>query len=288
MTGYKDHTSKASSRAHHVTTIEAEGNGSGYWRDLWEYRELFLVFAWRDIAIRYKQSVLGVGWALIRPLLTMIILTFVFGNVAGLPSVDGAPYALLVMSGTLPWFLFATALGDCSQGLVTNANMIKKIYFPRLMTPLASCCVAGVDFLISFFLLLAMMIGFGYLPDWRILALPPIVAFGLLTVLGPGLLLAALNVRYRDFRFIVPFVVQFGLYIAPVGYSSGVVPEQWRFLYSCNPIVTFIDGFRWCVLRGEVEFHIPGMAISVLLSLFLLYLGLRVFKRAESSFADVI
>lgn len=259
-----------------------------YWTDLWSYRELFGILAWRDVAVQYKQTAIGAAWAVVRPLLTMAIFTVVFGQLAKLPSEGDTPYALMVMSGMLPWFLISTILSQASNSLIANNNLISKVYFPRLIVPVASSVVALVDFFISFVLLLAMMIVLGVLPDWRMIFLPAFVLFAVLASLGPSLILAAMNVRYRDFRFIVPFIVQFGLYVSPVGFSSSVVPDEWRLLYSINPAVGVIDGFRWCILGDEVNIYWPGFAISVLVMLGFLWLGVRTFRATEKTFADLI
>jgi lipopolysaccharide transport system permease protein len=259
-----------------------------YWRDLFRYRELFLILAWRDVAVRYKQTVLGVAWALIRPFLTMLIFTVIFGRVAKLPSEGGAPYPLLVLAGMLPWTLFATALGEASNSLVANANLISKVYFPRVIVPTAAVVVAFVDFLLSLVLLAAVMAYYRFLPGWQVALLPVFLLLALLASLGPGLYITALNVKYRDFRYIIPFIVQFGLYISPVGFSSSVVPEKWRLLYSLNPVVGVIDGFRWCLLGGQTAIDPAGFAVSTATTALLLWLGIAKFRSTERSFADII
>ena len=235
-----------------------------YWADLWRYRELFLILAWRDIAVRYKQTIIGVAWAVLRPLLTMVVFTVIFGSLAKLPSDGDAPYTLLVFAGMLPWSLFATALGDASNSLINNANLITKVYFPRIIMPAAAVISAFVDFLISFIILLGLLVWYKFVPSWQILWLPLFVLVALLASLGPGLWITALNVKYRDFRYIIPFLVQFGLYVSPVGFSSQVVPENWRLLYSLNPMVGVIDGFRWCVLGGGSPLYLSLIHILTL------------------------
>lgn len=267
--------------------LEPGSTEKNYWIDLWRYRELFQVLAWRDVSVRYKQTVIGVAWALLRPLLTMIVFTVIFSKVAGLPSEGDAPYALLVFAGMLPWTLFSTALSDASNSLVTNANLISKVYFPRLIVPAATVVVAFIDFLVSFSLLVAMMIWYAWLPGWQFLLLPIFVILAFLASLGPALWITALNVKYRDFRYIIPFIVQLGLYVSPVGFSSNVIDEQWRLLYSINPVVGVIDGFRWCIL-GESSFHWPGFATSIAVTAFFLWFGVRQFRKMERSFADLI
>ena len=259
-----------------------------YWRDLWRYRELFFVLAWRDVAVRYKQTIIGLSWVLIQPLLTMIVFTIVFGNLAKLPTEGNAPYALLVFSGLLPWQLFSSSLTGASGSMLGNANLISKVYFPRLIVPCASLVVSVVDFLISFVILLVLIIWYQFLPGWQILTLPLFVLMAFLASLGPGLLITALNVKFRDFRYVIPFIVQFGLYVSPVGFSSNVVPEQWRLLYSINPVVGVIDGFRWAILGGESQLYLPGFFISWGIIAFFLWLGIRQFRKMEKSFADLI
>lgn len=270
------------------TILEPGRAEKNYWRDLWRYRELFQVLAWRDVSVRYKQTVIGVLWAVIRPFLTMVIFTVIFGRVAKLPSDGAAPYALMVFAGMLPWTFFSTALSDASNSLITNANLISKVYFPRLIVPVATIVVAFVDFLISFGILVAMMIWYRFLPSWQMVLLPVFVFIAFLACLGPGLWVTALNVKYRDFRYIIPFIVQFGLYVSPVGFSSSIVPEEWRLLYSLNPMVGVIDGFRWCILGGESRMYWPGLGVSFAVIAFFLWLGIRQFRAMEKTFADLI
>ncbi len=267
--------------------IEPRMGYAHYWRDLWRYRELFMFLAWRDIAVRYKQTAIGVAWSVIPPLLTMIVFTVVFGRLANLPS-NGAPYALLVFSAMLPWQFFANALTESSNSLIVNTNLISKVYFPRLAIPVSSVAVSFVDFLISFIILLVLMMLYQYPVTWRMLTLPFFMALATALALGTGLWMAALNVKYRDFRYIVPFIVQLGLYISPVGFSSSIIPEQWRFLYSLNPMVGVIDGFRWAILGGDFPIYLPGFLVSIGLVLGLLIGGLRYFRNTERGFADVI
>ncbi len=267
--------------------IEAGRTGRQYWQDLWRYRELFYFLAWRDILVRYKQTVIGLAWALLRPFLTMIVFTIVFGNLAKLPS-DGVPYPILVFAGMLPWQFFANALSESSNSLITNSNLLSKVYFPRLIIPTSAVIVSFVDFLISGFILLGLMAWFNFVPSWRILTLPVFVLIAFCAAMGSGLWLSALNVQYRDFRYIVPFIVQFGLYISPVGFSSAIVPDQWRLLYSLNPMVGVIDGFRWAILGQDVELFTLGFAISVGLVGLILISGVFYFRGMERRFADVI
>jgi lipopolysaccharide transport system permease protein len=259
-----------------------------YWRDLWQYRELFRVLAWRDISVRYKQTVIGAAWALIRPFLTMVVFTVIFGKLAGLPSDGAAPYALMVFAGLLPWSFFATALSDASNSLIGNAHLISKVYFPRLIVPIAAVMVAFVDFLISFAILVTLMVWYQFMPGWQVLLLPVFVGIAFMASLGVGVWITALNVKYRDFRYVIPFIVQLGLYVSPVGFSSSIVPDQWRLAYSLNPMVGVIDGFRWCLLGGDSRLYWPGLGLSLAVTVVFLWLGLRQFRKMEKSFADLI
>jgi lipopolysaccharide transport system permease protein len=267
--------------------IEAGRTERQYWKDLWRYRELFYFLAWRDILVRYKQTVIGIAWALIRPFLTMVVFTVVFGQLAKLPS-QGAPYPILVFSAMLPWQFFSNSLSECSNSLITNANLIAKVYFPRLVVPTSAVVVSFVDFLISGMILLGLMAWYNFVPTWRILTLPLFICIAFAASMGAGLWLASLNVKYRDFRYIVPFIVQFGLYVSPVGFSSSIVPEQWRLLYSLNPIVGVIDGFRWAILGGESKLYLPGFILSLGLVFVMLVTGIWYFRKMERTFADVI
>jgi lipopolysaccharide transport system permease protein len=256
-----------------------------YWLDLWRYRELFQVLAWRDVAIRYKQTAIGVAWAVIRPVLTVLIFTVVFGRIARLPS-QGVPYPLLVFAGMLPWTFFATALSDASNSLVSNASLVSKVYFPRLIVPVATVVAAFVDFFISLAVMAAVMAWYRFAPDWRALFLPLFALIAVLASLGPGLWITAMNVRYRDFRYVIPFLVQFGLYVSPVGFSSSVIPTQWRLIYALNPMVGVIDGFRWCLLGAAIDWR--EVAVSLAVVAVSLWIGLRQFRRLEKTFADVL
>lgn len=267
--------------------IEAGRTERHYWRDLWRYRELFYFLAWRDLLVRYKQTVVGVAWSLIRPLLTMVVLTVVFGKLGKMPS-GGVPYALLVFCGMLPWQFFSNALAESGNSLVANSNLISKIYFPRLVVPASSVITSFVDFLISAVFLVVLMFWYRFTPPGQILFLPAFVFLAFAASFGIGLWIAALMVQYRDFRFIVPFIVQFGLYVSPVGFVSTVVPEHFRLLYALNPIVGVIDGFRWCLLGGEHRIFVPGLAVSVAVIAFLVATGIWYFRRTERTFADVI
>ncbi len=267
--------------------LEAGRADRQYWKDLWRYRELFYFLAWRDILVRYKQTVIGVAWALIRPLLTMIVFTVIFGKLAKLPSND-VPYPILVFAAMLPWQFFANALSECSNSLISNANLVSKVYFPRLIVPTSSVVVSFIDFLISSAILVALMIWYRFAPTWGMLMLPLLILLAFAAALGGGLWFAALNIKYRDFRFIVPFVVQFGLYVSPVGFSSAIVPEQWRLLYSLNPMVGVIDGFRWAILGQNTLMYWPGFMLSIGIVFCLLVSGVWYFRNTERTFADII
>lgn len=259
-----------------------------YWRDLWRYRELFYFLAWRDILVRYKQTVIGVAWALVRPFLTMVVFTVVFGRIAKLPAEGTAPYQIMVFAAMLPWQFFANALSESSNSLIGSANLISKVYFPRLIIPAGAVVTSFVDFLISFVILCLLFVWYRHVPGWRVLLLPVFTVLGFIAALGPGLLLCALNVKYRDFRYIVPFIVQFGLYISPVGFSSSHIPAEWRLLYSLNPVVGVIDGFRWCILGDGISLYAPGLILSTASSFLFLFLGVRQFRKMEKTFADII
>lgn len=267
--------------------IEAGRTERQYWRDLFRYRELFYFLAWRDVLVRYKQTVIGILWAVLRPLLTMTVFVFIFGRVAKLPA-DGLPYPVMVFAGMLPWQLFATSLSEGSNSLITNTNLISKVYFPRLIVPASAVIVSFVDFAISLVLLAVIMVWYAIVPGFEVVTLPLFILLALAASTGASLWLAALNVQYRDFRYIVPFLVQFGLYLSPVGFSSSVVPERLRLLYSLNPMVGVIDGFRWAISSGRAALYLPGIYCSALVAVFLLLSGTWYFRRMERTFADVI
>ena len=267
--------------------IEAGHTERNYWRDLFRYRELFYFLAWRDVLVRYKQTVIGILWAVLRPLLTMIVFTFVFSRIAKLPA-EGVPYPVMVFAAMLPWQLFATSLTEGSGSLINNANLISKVYFPRLIVPASSVIVSFVDFAISMVLLGVLMIFYKVWPSLPLLGLPLFTLLALLASAGAGIWLAALNVKYRDFRYVVPFIVQFGLYVSPVGFSSSIVPEKWRLLYSLNPMVGVIDGFRWSVSNGRTPFPQQSLTLSLITIALLLATGICYFRKTERTFADII
>jgi lipopolysaccharide transport system permease protein len=268
--------------------IERGRANAHYWRDLWRYRELFGVLAWRDLTIRYKETAFGVLWALGRPFLTMLVLSFVFGKLAKLPSDGNVPYPLMVLAGMLVWSFFSGGLTDAANSIIKDSGLITKVYFPRMIVPAASVVVAFVDFLISLATLAILMIWYQFIPSWQIIILPLFIALAFLASLGPGLWVSALNIKYRDFRFVVPFLVQFGLYISPVGFSSNIVPDKWRFIFSLNPIVGIIDGFRWCIFSGQGGIYLPGVFWSVIATTICLWFGVRQFRNVERRLADLI
>jgi lipopolysaccharide transport system permease protein len=272
----------------HELIIEPGRTALHYWRDLWEYRELFRVLAWRDISVRYKQTVIGIAWAVIRPVLTMVVFTIVFGKLAKLPSEGAAPYALMVFVGMLPWSFFSSALSEASSSVIVNANLISKVFFPRLILPIASVTVALLDFLIGFAVLLMLMAWYRLVPSSQCLTLPAFIAIAFMASIGIGTWITALNVKYRDFRYVIPFLTQLGLYVSPVGFSSNIIPEPWRLLYSVNPMVGVIDGFRWCLLGGQTELYWPGLLLGLGTTTFFLWFGLRQFRKLERTFADLI
>ncbi len=272
--------------------IEAGGTERQYWRDLWRYRELFYFLAWRDILVRYKQTVIGVAWSVLRPVLTMAVLSVIFGRVAKLPSGD-VPYPLMVFCGLLPWHFFATALTESSSSLVNNSNMISKVYFPRLVVPAGSVITSLVDLMISIGLLALLLMFYGIAPSSHVVTLPLFIILAFGAAFGVGLWVSALMVRYRDFRYVIPFVVQFGLYLSPVGFSSTfaaphILPAGWELLYWLNPVAGVIDGFRWAILGGSQVLNLPGLLLSCAVIAFMLLTGLRYFRRTEQTFADII
>jgi lipopolysaccharide transport system permease protein len=285
--------SSAALESKRTLVIEADQVGRQYWLDLWRYRELFVLLATRDILVRYKQTVFGVAWSVLRPLFTMVAFTLVFGFFAKMHS-NGPPYPLFVLAGTLPWQFFASALSDCSNSLNANAPMLAKVYFPRLIVPISSVMVTAVDFLVSLSIFLVMAIYYHFSPthynmSWRVVVIPVFLIMCFLAALGPGLWFAALNVKYRDFRYIVPVIIQFGIYVSPVGYGSFILGHgEWRILAALNPLFGIIDGFRWCILGKSQPIFWQGMAMSLLTITIFLIVGLSYFRKSEERFADVI
>lgn len=255
-------------------------------RAIWDFRELLYFLVWRDVKVRYKQTVIGVAWAILQPFLTMVIFTVVFANFAKIPS-DGLPYPIFAYTALLPWSYFAQAISQSSTSLVGEANLIRKVYFPRLIIPISAATAPLVDFVAAFFVLLCMMVWYGIVPTWGLLVLPLFLLQALVIALAVGLWLSALNVKYRDVRYTIPFIVQFWLYASPVAYPVSLVPGDWRLLYSLNPMVGVIEGFRWALLgKGSPDFGV--MAVSGLVVLGVLFAGLLFFKRTERTFADVV
>jgi lipopolysaccharide transport system permease protein len=271
-----------------------------YWLDLFHYRELFLILAWRDVIVRYKQTAAGAAWALLQPLMSIVIMTVVFGMLAGLPSPHHVPYAIMVCAAMLPWQFFSNALSLASQSVVSNANLISKIYFPRMIVPASSIVVSLVDFLVACSILVGLMVWYHFWPTWRLIVLPPLIVLAVAAALGPGLIITALTVRYRDFRMIIPFIIQFGMYVCPVGMSSDFIHDKLIeklgsdlgtklfMFYSLNPMVGVIDGFRWAILGHSSAFYWPGFVLSTILAFVLLWLGVNYFRKTERAFADVI
>jgi len=268
--------------------IEAGRAEKNYWKDLWRFRELFYILAWRDIKVRYKQTVIGAAWSIIRPLLTMIIFTIVFSKVAKLPSEGNVPYAILVYAAMLPWQFFANALSESSGSLVGNSNLITKVYFPRLIIPASSVIVSLIDFAISFVILIGLCAWYQFIPSWHIIFLPLFIVLVFFVAFGLGLLLTALNVKFRDFRYIIPFIIQFGLYISPVGFSSSIVPEKYQWLYSLNPMVGVIDGFRWCILSSDIPLNNYSLLSAIITTVLITFIGIQYFRKTEKGFADSI
>jgi lipopolysaccharide transport system permease protein len=273
---------------HFDLIIEPNKAERNYWRDLWRYRELFYFLSWRDILIRYKQTTIGVAWSLLRPLLTMIIFTLVFKGVAKMVPPPGVPYPVLIYVALLPWQFFSNALSESSNSLVSNANLISKVYFPRLIVPASAVIVSFVDFAISFVLLLGLMIIYQFVPSWQMIFLPLLLVLTFFTAFGVGLWLTALNVRFRDFRYVIPFIVQFGLFVSPVGYDSSTVPEKWQLLYSLNPMVGIIDGFRWAIIGGDYPLPVRSLAVATVFASLMTFVAIRYFRKTEKTFADII
>ena len=259
-----------------------------YWQDLWHFRELFLILSWRDISVRYKQTIIGILWAFLRPVLTMVVFTVVFGKIAKLPSEGAAPYAIMVYAAMLPWQFFATAVSASSSSLVGNSQLISKVYFPRMIIPSSSIITGFVDFVISFAILIGLMFFYRFYPTINMLMLPLFLLVTMFTALGISLFITSLNVKFRDFRYVIPFIIQFGLIISPVGFSSSVIPDQYRLWYSLNPMVGVIDSFRWAILGGDSQPYWPGFVLSLGVMVFFLWLGIRTFRKMEKTFADMI
>lgn len=270
-----------------TTIIQAGKYDRQYLIDLWKYRELFYFLSWRDILVRYKQTVIGVVWSIIRPILTMIVFTIIFGKIAKLPS-GNVPYPILVFVALLPWQFFANALQTSSGSLVSNAGMISKVYFPRMIIPASSIIVAFIDFIISFIILIVLMFWYRFVPDWRVVTIPLFLILAILLALGAGFLISSLNVKYRDFQYIVPFITQLGLYISPVGFSSDIISQKWKIIYSLNPMVGIIDGFRWAFFGTHSSYLLLSIIFSIVIIILILFIGIWYFRKTERTFADRI
>lgn len=270
-----------------MITIEAGKIHKQYLKDLWTYRELFLLLSWRDILVRYKQTVIGVAWSVLRPLLTMIVFTIVFGKLAKMPS-DGMPYSIMVFAAMLPWQFFSNTLSEGGNSLINNEKLISKVYFPRIIIPTTSMIVSLIDFLISLGLLFILMIFTGFLPSWKIIFMPILLMPAIIISLGLTFFISAMNVKYRDFRYVLPFIIQFGLYISPVGFSSSIVPEKWRIFYYLNPMAGIIDSFRWCISGLDDNIYLAGWIVSLSVTIIVFIIGVAYFRNAEREFADII
>ena len=268
--------------------IESKKAGKNYWWDIWQHRDLLYILAWRDIKVRYKQTVLGIAWSVLQPLFTMLVFTFVFSKIAHLPSEGEAPYTIMVFAGMIPWHFFSSAVRESSNSLIANDQLVTKVYFPRMIIPASTVAVSLVDMIISLGILVSLMVYFGYFPGIRILLLPFYIGLLFVFSFSIGLLFAAFNVKYRDVRYIIPFILQAGLYISPVGFSSGVVPERFQFIFGLNPLVGIIEGFRYCILGEEVTMNRWHLMFSVILAMFFLILSVVYFRKTEKGFADVI
>lgn len=272
--------------------IEPGRSEKNYWKDLWRYRELFYILSWRDIKVRYKQTIIGIAWSVIRPLLTMVIFTFIFGEIAKFPAPDGVKYPVLVFAGLLPWQFFATGMSEASNSLIGNERLISKVYFPRMIIPASSIITSLVDFLISLGLMAGLLLWYKVVPSVHLVFLPLFIIMAFFASFGVGLWLTSLNVKYRDFKHVVPFIVQLGLYISPVGFTSElaskIIPEKFRLLYYLNPMAGVIDGFRWCFFGEKLPLNWNGMFLSLAVTLFFLFIGIRTFRKMEKSFADLI
>ena len=274
------------------THIEPGRSERNYWKDLWRYRELFYILSWRDLKVRYKQTIIGVLWSVLRPLLTMMIFTFVFGEIAKFPVPDGIKYPVLVFAGLLPWQFFATGLSEASNSLIGNERLISKVYFPRMIIPASSVITSLADFLISLVLMFGLLVWYDVIPSANMVFLPLFIIMAFFTSFGIGLWLTSLNVKYRDFKHVVPFIVQIGLYISPVGFTSStastIIPEKYRLLYYINPMAGVIDGFRWCFFGNRTPLNWNGILLSLVVTLFFLFIGIRTFRKMEKFFADLI
>jgi lipopolysaccharide transport system permease protein len=274
------------------TVITPENTDSNYWRDVWRFRGLFYFLAWRDVLVRYKQTAIGIAWSVLRPALTIGVFWFI-GWFFKIPD-EGVPRIIMVTAATLPWQFFSSSFSEAANSLIANQNLLTKVYFPRIIVPVSTVIVCLIDFLISFGILVVIMLFLQYTPSWQIVMLPFFLLLALLTAMGSGLFIAALNVKYRDFRYVIPFIVQFGLYVSPIAFSSNTIfasadiPEWAKVLYALNPMVGVIDGFRWCITGGQMAIATVPFAISIGITAMMLFIGVSYFRKTEKSFADVI
>ncbi len=272
-----------------LVIIEPGRTSKNYIKDLWVFRELFIILSWRDVKVRYKQTTLGILWVILRPFLTMVIFTLVFEKIAGMKSEGSAPYSIMVFAALLPWQFFSNAFSTASESLISNSNLLTKVYFPRLIVPASSVITSLIDFLISFIIMGLLMWYYHFSLSWHIIFLPIFIFIVFLQSFGFGLYLAALNVKYRDFRYVVPFIVQLGLYISPVGFSSNIIPEKYILFYYLNPIVSMIDGFRWCIIGTSVANPFNNyFLLSLSVTIFMVWYSILTFRKLEKSFADII
>lgn len=276
------------SEEHYDLVIKATKNRSSYWKEIWEYKDLLYILVWRDIKVRYKQTFLGVLWSILQPLLTMVVFTFIFSQIAELPTEAKAPYPILVFSALIPWQFFSSAISGAGSSLIANQALITKVYFPRTVIPASTVIASMFDMIISLAILIFLIVYYSFIPSWKICLLPLLVLHVFLFTMGLSLLISSYNIKYRDFRYIIPFAIQFGLLISPVGFSSTVIPENLYYVYSLNPMVGIIDGFRWSILNTTGSFNLFTYGISIFISMIIFLVGVYKFKRIEQSISDII
>ena len=267
--------------------IEAGALNQHYWKSLWAKRSLLYYLSRKDLTVRYKQTFVGIAWVMIRPFLTMVVFTMIFGSIAKLDS-NGLPYGFVVFAGVLPWYLFASLFAETSGSLIANGALLRKVHCPRLIFPAANLLVALVDFAVSFCLLVMMMIWYQIMPSWQILFFPFFILLSATTAIGLGLIAATFNAKFRDFQQLIPFLLQMGMYISPVGYLNQIVPKKWELIYSLNPLAGIINGFRWTLIPQSIPVYLPGLIYSIAFSIMVLIIGVKVFRNAEANFADTI
>lgn len=267
--------------------IKPETSFKNYFSDIWQYKDLFYILTWRDIKVRYKQTVIGILWSILRPLITMLVFTIVFSWIAKMPSEADVPYPILVFAAMIPWQFFANAISESSNSLISSGQLITKVYFPRIIIPASSTITSFIDLILSLIILFLLMLYYQYFPSWQIFFLPLALVQVFILAFGMGLILTTLNIKYRDFRYVVPFILQLGLYISPVGFSSNVIPEKWQYFYALNPMVGTIEGFRWCLL-GTNNLNINILIMTITVSVALFFIGFNYFRKMERNFADLI